>query len=102
MSEIQPELLHFGYYFRVGTRKMRYKRRKQDMTFYAHMKNLKSHDGCKIQEKFDTKGLICFHHPLYSPDLSPCDFCFFGMAKRKMRDREFDTFHDLFGRLTEI
>jgi hypothetical protein len=62
----------------------------------------KSHDGVKIQGKFDIKGLVRAPHPLYSPDLSPCDFWFFGMAKGKMKDREFHTVQEIRRRLTEI
>jgi hypothetical protein len=62
----------------------------------------KGHDSRKIQEKFETKSLARSPHPSYSPDLSPCDFWFFGMAKRKMRDQKFHTVQDILGRLTEI
>jgi hypothetical protein len=80
----------------------RYKRRKQGGTFYVHMGHSKSHDGRKIQEKFDAKGLARSPHPPYSRDLSPCDCWFFGIAKGKMRDRECHTVQDILGRLTEI
>jgi hypothetical protein len=30
-------------------------------------------------------------HPLYSPDISPCDFWFFGMLKWILRGREFSS-----------
>jgi hypothetical protein len=48
------------------------------------MDNSQSHDGAEIQGKFDSKGLVRSPHPPYSPDLSPCDFSFFGMAKGEM------------------
>jgi hypothetical protein len=51
-----------------------------------------SHDGGKIQGKFDMKGLVRAPHPSYSPQLRPCDFSFFGMAKGKMKDWEFTRF----------
>jgi hypothetical protein len=54
--------------------KMRYKWREQGETFYLDIHHSKSHYGGKIQEKFDCKGLVCCHHPLYSLGLSPCDF----------------------------
>jgi hypothetical protein len=38
--------------------------------------------------KFDMKGLARVSRPLYSPYLSPCDFDFFRMTKRKLKDRE--------------
>jgi hypothetical protein len=69
---------------------------------YVHANHSKSHDGGKIHEKFDTKGLVRSLHPPYSPDLGLCDFWFFGMATGKMGDREFHTVQDILGHLTEI
>jgi hypothetical protein len=66
------------------------------------LRSLKSHDGGKIQEKLDRKSFGGCPHPSYSPDLSPCDFWFFGMAKEKMKDHEFRTVQDILRRLTEI
>jgi hypothetical protein len=68
----------------------------------VHMDHSKSHDARKIQEKCDTKGLTRSPHPPSFPDLSLCDCWFFGMAKGKMRDREFHTVQDILGRSTEI
>jgi hypothetical protein len=62
----------------------------------------KSHEDGKIQEKIDRKGLIRCPYPPYSPELSPCDFWFFGMAREKMKDREFRTLQNIIDRLTEI
>jgi hypothetical protein len=66
------------------------------------MADSKSHDDRKIQEKFDMKGLVRSPHSPYSPDLSPCDCWFVGMAKGKTMDREFHTDQDILGRLTKI
>jgi hypothetical protein len=66
-----------------------------------HTLTFKSHDDGKVQEKIDWKGFARCPHPPYSPDLSPCDFWFFGMAKEKMKDREFRTIQDILRRLTE-
>jgi histone-lysine N-methyltransferase SETMAR len=93
LSEIIPEL---------EQEKSRYKRRKRDGIFYVHMDHSKSHDSGKIQEKFETKHLARAPHPAYSPDLSPCDFWFFGMAKEKMQDREFHTIQNILVRLAQI
>jgi hypothetical protein len=62
----------------------------------------KSHDDGKIQGKLDMKGLVRAPHPPYSPDLSPWDFSFFGMAKGRMNDREFHTVQNIRSCLTEI
>jgi hypothetical protein len=63
--------------------------------------SLKSDDGGKIHEKIDPKGLTRCLHPPYSPDLSLCDFEFFGMAKEKMKDQEFRTVQDILRLVTE-
>jgi hypothetical protein len=58
----------------------------------VHRDHLKSYDGRKIQEKFDMKGLVHSFHPPYSPELSPCDFWFSGMAKDKREIGNFTHF----------
>jgi hypothetical protein len=78
------------------------KRNKRDGTFYVQMDHSKSPDGGKNQAKFETKGLVRSSRPPYSPSRSPCDFWFFGMAKRKMKDQESHTVQNILGRLTEI
>jgi hypothetical protein len=93
ISDILPEL---------EREKMRYKWGKQGGTRYVHMNHSKSHDGGKSQSKFDTKGFVRSPHPPYSPDLSPCDFWFFGMATGEMKDRESHTVQDIPSQLTEI
>jgi hypothetical protein len=75
---------------------------KARLDFDVHMDNSKSHGDRKIQEKFDTNSLIRSSDPPYSSDLSSDDFCFFGMAKGKMKDRKFHTVQDVLGRLTQI
>jgi histone-lysine N-methyltransferase SETMAR len=81
--------------------KMGYERRKQGRIFFVYQDHPKSHEGGKTQGKFDMKGLVRALHPPYSPDLSPCDFWFFRMAKGKMKDREFHAVQGIRG-LTEI
>jgi hypothetical protein len=62
----------------------------------------KSRNGGEIQEKFETKGLVRSCYSPDSPDLSRCDFWFFGMARGKMKDQEFHTTQNILGRLTEV
>jgi hypothetical protein len=47
--------------------------------YFVHMDHSESHDGGKIQEKFDQKGPVHCPHPPYSPNLNLCDFWFFGI-----------------------
>jgi hypothetical protein len=53
------------------------------------MDNLKGHNARKITGKLQQKHITRAPHLPYSPDLSPCDFWFFGMVKQKIKDREF-------------
>jgi hypothetical protein len=66
------------------------------------MDHSKSYDNDKSQEKIDRKRFVRCPHPPCSPDLSLCDFWFFEMAKKQMKDREFCTVQDILRRLTEI
>jgi hypothetical protein len=68
----------------------------------VHTDHSKGHNGGRIQEKIDRTGLARCPHPFYSPDLSPCDFWSFEMAKEKMKDRKFRTIQDSLRCLTEI
>jgi hypothetical protein len=86
ISDILPEL---------EREKMRYERRKKGRTFFFHMDDSKSHDDGKSQGKFDIKGLVRAPDRPYSPDLSPCDCWFFGMAKGIMKDRTFHAVQDI-------
>jgi hypothetical protein len=41
-------------------------------------------------------------HPVYSPDLSPCDFWLFGHAKKQLKDQLITDESDLEDELTDI
>jgi hypothetical protein len=71
-------------------------------TFYIRTDHSKNPDGGKIQEKSDGKGSGRCPHPPYSPDPSPYDLWFFGIAKEKMKDRQFRAVQDFLPRLAEI
>jgi hypothetical protein len=51
------------------------------------------HNGSKVALKFEKHHIFRLPHPLYSPDISPCDFWLFGLLKGIMKDREFHS-HD--------
>jgi hypothetical protein len=55
------------------------------------MDNSMCHNGDKISEKLSKRSIERAPYPLDSPDISSCDFWLFGMLKRKMKDREFQT-----------
>jgi hypothetical protein len=41
-------------------------------------------------------------HPLYSPDLAPCDFCLFGCVKRKLMGKQYEIRDHLVSELRNI
>jgi hypothetical protein len=50
-----------------------------------HMDNWKVHNYQESSCKIQCMRLTRLPHPAYSPDLSPCDFWFFGYAKNSFR-----------------
>jgi histone-lysine N-methyltransferase SETMAR len=69
--------------------KLRYRRNNPGQEFSLHMDNSQCHNAKKITGKLQKKRITRAPHPPYSPDLSPCDFWFFGMVKQKIKDCEF-------------
>jgi histone-lysine N-methyltransferase SETMAR len=63
--------------------------------------NLKCRDAKKITGKLQKKHITRAPHPPYSPDLSPCDFWFFGMVKQKIKDREFCSAQEIVRNLSD-
>jgi hypothetical protein len=45
----------------------------------------------KVPLSISDRKLEILFHPLYSPDVSPCDFLPFGIVNSKMKDRTFQT-----------
>jgi hypothetical protein len=80
ISDILPDL---------DSEKLRYCGKNPEQEFFLHMDNSKCHNAKKITGKLQKKQMTRAPHPPDSPDLSPCDFCFFGMVKEKNKDREF-------------
>jgi histone-lysine N-methyltransferase SETMAR len=48
----------------------------------------------------ETPGQGTALHPPDSPDLSPCDFWFFGMVKENIKDREICSAQEIVSRLS--
>jgi hypothetical protein len=49
----------------------------------------------KSRVKFDKHHIARLPHPLYSPDLSLCDFWLFGMLKGILKDRELHSYDEI-------
>jgi histone-lysine N-methyltransferase SETMAR len=53
------------------------------------MDNCVVHSALKTLRKIRRTKIERLAHPSYSPELSPCDFWFFGRAKTALQDRTF-------------
>jgi hypothetical protein len=62
--------------------------RKTLFEFAAHMSNSMCRNGTKVINALDKANIIRAAHPVYSPDLSPCDFWLFGMLTHRMMDMQ--------------
>jgi hypothetical protein len=60
-------------------------------TLYVHLDNSACHKGQIVSDELAIEMLERVPHPAHSPDLSPCDFWFFGMPKQKITNRVFRT-----------
>jgi hypothetical protein len=59
-----------------------------EATFWVRMDGLICEIGLKMVSKFEKYHLSGLLHPLYAPDISPCDFWLFGVLKGLLTDRE--------------
>lgn len=76
-------------------------RRMPGETFWVHMDNSMCHNGSKVMAKFGKYHMSRFPHPPYSPDISPCDFWFFGLLKELFKNREFASDTEIVDAITE-
>ena len=54
-----------------------------------HLDNCKVHNSARTTPQFQDFQVTRLPHPPYSPDISPCDFWFFGWSKEQMRGHKF-------------
>jgi hypothetical protein len=80
ISDILPDL---------DSEKQRYRRRNTGQEFFLHMDNSKCHKAKKITGRLQKRHMTRAPHPPKSSDISSCDFWFFGMLKKKIKDRKF-------------
>jgi hypothetical protein len=66
------------------------------------MNNSRCHNGKKITAEIQHQRFARAPHPLYSPDLSPCDFWIFGLMKHSLKDREIRAVQGLISALTNL
>jgi histone-lysine N-methyltransferase SETMAR len=54
-----------------------------------HLDNCKVHNSARTTRQFQDFQVTRLPHPPYSPDISPCDFWFFGWSKERIQGHEF-------------
>jgi hypothetical protein len=92
LATITPELLKENSNFKRKVRKKE---------LIMHMNNFVYHHGRKIREYFPRRNNEN-PHPVYSPDLLPCDFWFCGYAKEQLKDQSITDESDLENKLADI
>jgi hypothetical protein len=63
-----------------------FSRRKTAINFSVHINNSICRNGHRVVDELRLLNILRAPHPLYSPDISPCDFWMFGDFKRKLKD----------------
>lgn len=63
--------------------------------YHIHFDNAPSHSGSLTTTYLQERHLKKACHPAYSPDLSPCDFWFFGYCKEYIKETEIEDEFDL-------
>jgi histone-lysine N-methyltransferase SETMAR len=54
-----------------------------------HLDDCKVHNSGRTTRQFQDFQVTRLPHPPYSPDISPCEFLFFGWSKEQIRGHEF-------------
>jgi hypothetical protein len=62
---------------------------KTDRKLIVHSDNARPHTAKKALDFLEQNGMERAPHPLFSPDLAPCDFCLFSSVKHLPAGREF-------------
>jgi hypothetical protein len=86
----------------LTTANLNFRRQKTGSTFWVHMDNSMRHKGSKVTSKIKKNHILRTPHPLYSPDISPCDFWLFGMLKQIARDREFSSSDEIENAIAQV
>ncbi len=68
---------------------------KTDRDFFVHMDNAPVHVSVLSLAFYGENNINLLPHPVYSPDLAPCDFWAFPSIKAKLRGRRFQNVDQL-------
>jgi hypothetical protein len=67
----------------------------REQTWLLHHDNAPSHTSILTQQFLAKYKMAAIPHPLYSPDLAPCDFFLLPKMKFKLKGRKFDTTEEI-------
>ncbi|UYV80470.1 hypothetical protein LAZ67_19000256 [Cordylochernes scorpioides] len=57
--------------------------------------NARPHTSCKTVSTIIKLGFFVLEHPAYSPDLAPSDYFLFGLLKKELKGKRFDSDEDV-------
>jgi hypothetical protein len=60
-----------------------------------HHDNAPAHTALAVQRFLATKNMAVVSHPIYSPDLAPCNFFLFPKIKMRLKGRRFNDVEDI-------
>ena len=64
-----------------------------------HLDNAKAHNSKLTVQEISNYNIMRIPHPVYSPDIAPCDFWLFGKLKEYLKGKRFDNENELFDTL---
>ena len=64
-----------------------------------HLDNAKAHNSKLTMQEISNYNIMIIPHPVYSPDIAPCDFWLFGKLKEHLKGKRFDNENELFDTL---
>ena len=64
--------------------------------------NASVHNSILVSDYLTKMGIKTVHHPPYSRDLAPCDFCLFPKLKGKLRGCRYETIEEMKEAVTKV
>ena len=61
-----------------------------------HLDNARAHNSKLTRQKISNYNIMRIPHPVYSPDIAPCNFWLFGKLKEYLKGKRFDDENELF------
>ena len=94
------------YYKEVLTNLHEWVRRRHEMwksgSWVFHQNNAPAHNTLSVKTFLTKHKLTVLEHPLYSPDLAPCDFFLFSKIKSALKGTRFESIDAVKAKATEL